>query len=331
MTTSVLYIGGTGEISQACVEEAVRAGQKVTVFNRGSRAEPLPEGVEHVVGDLKDDTAYAALADRRFDAVCQYLAFDPGAVQRDIDTFAGRCGQYVYISSASAYQKPCRDHVITEDTPLENPFWEYSRNKAACEKLLLEAHAAGTLPVTIVRPSHTHRTRFPGTFVGGDHWAWRIMQGKPVIAHGDGQALWTLTHSADYARAFVKLCGNDRALGEAFHITRDRGHTWHVIYAAMGRVLGQAPEVRHIASDVLVRYNPHWEGPLHGDKTNSVVFDNRKVSEAVGGWRCELSLDEGLERAGAFVKQRLADGYTPDAEQDALIDRIIADHEALGR
>jgi len=280
---------------------------------------------------MKDDKAYAAVADRRFDVVCQYLAFDTAAVQRDIDTFAGKCGQYIFVSSASAYQKPCRDYIITEDTPLDNPHWEYSRKKAACEKLLLEAHAAGTLPVTIVRPSHTHRTRFPGTFVGGDHWAWRIMHGKPVIAHGDGQALWTLTHSADYARAFVRLCGNPAALGEAFHITRDRGHTWDVIFAAIGDVLGKAPVVRHITSDLLVRYEPGWEGPLHGDKTNSVVFDNTKVSNAAGGWRCELSMEQGLALAGAFVKQRLGDGFTPNREQDALIDRIIAEHDGIGR
>ncbi len=328
--TKVLYIGGTGEISYACVQAAAAAGQQVAVFNRGQRDEPLPAGVEQITGDLNDDDAYAALAERGFDVVCQYVAFDLPRVERDLAVFAGKVKQYIFISSASAYQKPCRDHVITEDTPLDNPFWEYSRKKAAMEKRLLEAHAAGTLPVTIVRPSHTHRTRFPGTFVGGEHLAWRMLRDKPVILHGDGQSLWTVTHSEDYARAFIRLCGNERALGEAYHITRDRGHTWAVILAAMGRVLGVEPRVVHVASDTLVRYKPAWEGPLHGDKTNSVVFDNTKVSEAVGGWRCEITLEEGLQRAGTHVKRKLDEGWAPNAEEEALIDRIIAEHEQLG-
>jgi len=328
--TSALYIGGTGEISHACVHAAAAAGQQVAVFNRGRRDEPLPESVEQIIGDLSDEEAYAALAERGFDVVCQYLAFGLPRVERDIAIFGGKVKQYIFISSASAYQKPCRDHLITEDTPLENPFWEYSRKKAAMERRLLDAHAAGDLPVTIVRPSHTHRMRFPGTFISGDHLAWRMRRGKPIIVHGDGQSLWTVTHADDYAAAFIKLCGNDRALGEAYHITRDRGHTWDVIVAAMGRVLGVEPKTVHVASDVLVRYNPDWAGPLHGDKTNSVVFDNTKVRDAVGGWRCEIPLEEGLRRAGEHVKRRLDDGWSPDPDTDALIDRIITDHEALG-
>ncbi len=281
----VLYIGGTGEISYACLHEAVRAGQQVAVYNRGRSGAVLPDGVEQIVGDLNDDAAYAALGDRGFDVVCQYRVFGVEAAQRDIEVFAGKVKQYIFISSASAYQKPCRDHVITEDTPLENPFWEYSRKKAACETLLFAAHAAGTLPVTVVRPSHTHRTQFPGTFISGDHIAWRIVRGKPIIAHGDGQSLWTVTHAEDYARAFIKLCGLDTAVGQAYHITRDRGHTWDNILHAMGEAFGQQPDIRHVATDTLVRYKKAWEGPLLGDKTNSVVFDNTKVSAAVGGWR----------------------------------------------
>lgn len=328
--TKVLYIGGTGEISYACLHEAVRIGQHVTVYNRGSNREPLPEGVQQIVGDVNDDKAYDALAKRDFDVVCQYRLFGVEAAQRDIDMFAGHCGQFIFISSASAYQKPCRDYIITEETPLDNPFWEYSRKKAAIEKLMLAAHATGKLPVTIVRPSHTHRSRFPGTFMEGDHIAWRILRGKPVIVHGDGQSLWTVTHSQDYARAFVRLCGLKPALGEAYHITRDRAHTWDVLLHTIGDVIGKAPIIRHIASDALIRYQPQWAGPLHGDKTNSVVFDNSKVSSAVGGWRCELSMEQGLAMAGKFVKQRLEAGYTPNPESDALIDRIIAEHDALG-
>lgn len=327
---SVLYIGGTGEISRACVEAAAKAGQQVAVFNRGQRDEPLPKGVEQITGDLNDDDAYAALAGRGFDVVCQYLAFDLPRIERDIAVFGGKVRQYIFISSASAYQKPCRDHLITEDTPLENPFWEYSRKKAAIEARLLEAHAAGTLPATIVRPSHTHRTRLPGTFVGGDHLAWRMLRDKPIIIHGDGQSLWTLTHAEDYAQAFIRLCGNDKALGEAYHITRDRAHTWDVIIAAMGEALGVKPKVVHISSDTLVRFKPEWAGPLLGDKSNSVVFDNTKVSDAVGGWRCAIPLAEGIKRSAAHVKRRLDAGWAPKAEDDALLERILADYEKLG-
>jgi len=323
----VLYIGGTGEISYACCEATRDAGHQVFVYNRG-RSETAP-GVERIVGDVFDDDAYHALADRRFDAVCQFRVFHPDHARRDADVFAGKTGQYVFISSASAYQKPCRDHLITEDTPLENPFWGYSRDKAGCEAVLLDAHAKGRLPVTVVRPSHTHRRQFPGTFIDGDHLAWRLTAGKPVILHGDGQSLWTLTHADDFARAFVGLLGNPRALGEAYHITRDRAHTWDRIVAAIADCLGAAFDPVYVPSQTLVRYQPDWAGPLLGDKSNSVVFDNTRVRDAVGGWSCEITMEAGIARAAEHVRARLAD-YTPDAEVDALIDRILTDQRRLG-
>ncbi len=321
----VLYIGGSGEISFACVEAAVRAGQQVTVFNRGIRGEKLSSEVEQVVGDLNDDTAYAELASRGFDTVCQFLGFRTDAISRDIDTFAGRCGQYVFVSSASAYQKPWRSGTITERTPLENPFWEYSRLKAACENRLLEAHAAGRLPVTIVRPSHTYRRRFPGTCVPGIHMAWRILNDKPIIVHDDGESLWTLTHSNDFARAFAGLCGNEQALGEAFHITSDSARPWNEIVDLAGKALSHAPKVVHVPTDRLIEYSGHWRGPLKGDKSNSLVFDNSKLREAVGDWRCEVGLEEGFATVATIARNQLADGYTPDARLDALIDQIVAD------
>lgn len=322
----VLYIGGSGEISFACVEAAVNAGQEVSVFNRGVRGEVLPAGVEHIVGDIHDDAAYTKLASRHFDTICQFIALTPATVNRDIEIFAGNCGQYLFVSSASAYQKPCTVDVITEQTPLENPFWEYSRLKASCESLLLRAHSAGTLPVTIVRPSHTYRTRLPGTCIPGDHMAWRMLQGKAVPIHDDGESLWTLTHADDFARAFIALCDNKSALGEAFNITRDSAYTWNEIVANVASVLECSVEVAHIATDTLIGYRADWLGPLKGDKANSVVFDNSKVASVVGGWQCEIGLLEGLRSAAKITLNKLAQGYSPDAELDALIDRIVAEH-----
>ena len=323
--TRVLYIGGTGEISLACVEQAVAAGHHVSVFNRGNHTALLPEAVEVINGDLGDESSYLKLAKRKFDVVCQFLMFNPDAMQRDIEIFANQCEQYIFISSASAYEKPCRDPIITEATPLANPYWAYARKKAACEALLAKANASGTLAATIVRPSHTYRTRLPGTVIDGDHQAWRILQGKPVIVHGDGQSLWTLTHSADFARAFVRLCGNPKALGETFHITDSRAHTWDLILQLTADILGREAKILHVPTDNLVRYNADWSGPLRGDKSNSVVFDNAHIDVTVGGWQCEIPLREGLRLASMHVSKRLSSGYKPDPVIDELVDKILAE------
>ena len=326
--TRVLYVGGSGEISYACVEASVRAGHQVTVFNRGHSAERIPAKVEHVIGDFQDDALYAELASRKFDTVCQFIAYDSETVRRDINTFTGYCGQYVFISSASAYQKPWHEGVIKETTPLDNPFWEYSRNKADCERELIQAHSEGKLPSTIIRPSHTYRKRLPGTCFPGDHLAWRILHDKPIIVHDDGESLWTLTHADDFARAFVGLCGNDRALDEAFHITCETAWSWNEIVSLIGKVLDHPIQVIHVPTDRLIEYSDLWCGPLKGDKSNSVMFDNSKVRAAVGEWQCEVSLEEGMQKAATFTRDRLAQGYAPDERLDALIDRIIADTEA---
>ena len=240
----LLYIGGTGEISYACLRASVAAGHQCTVFNRGRDSEPLPPGVAHIVGDLANETQYAALGQNKFDVVCQFKAYTPDEAQRDIRVFGGRCGQFVFISTASAYQKPPAAWRITEATPLINPFWEYSRQKAEMERILLEAHGRSQLPVTVVRPSHTYRRNFPGTFVSGDDHAWRMLQGRPVIVQGDGQSLWTLTNARDFAALFVPLLGNPRTLGEAFHVMTDTAFTWEQIFRAIGRALGVRTEAR---------------------------------------------------------------------------------------
>lgn len=323
--TRILYIGGSGEISFACVEAAVKAGQEVTVFNRGTRSEGFPQEVEQIVGELSDDAAYKELASRNFDAVCQFIGLSTDTIQRDIEFFSGNCGHYLFISSASAYQKPWNGKVITEDVPLDNPFWEYSRMKADCEALLFEAHANTQLPVTVVRPSHTYRRRLPGTSFPGDHMAWRILNNKPIILHDDGESLWTLTHADDFARAFVKLCGNEKALGEAFHITHDKAQSWNRIVELVSEALDYPIEVVHVPTDTLIEYSEMWLGPIRGDKANSVVFDNSKVSEAVGGWQCEIGLPQGLAKAATFTRELIAQGYQPDERLDGLIDKVVAD------
>lgn len=321
----VLYVGGTGEISQACVLESLARGDEVTVLNRGQTEETLPAQVRQLTGDLNGDATYAAVAGERFDSVCQFFAFSPERVARDIEAFAGRTGQYVFISTASAYFKPIdRFERIREDhTPVANPFWEYSQKKTAMENALLDAHRAGRLPVTIVRPSHTYRRRLPSALGGGDWTARRMRAGQPVIVHGDGTSLWTLTHSSDFARPFARLLGNQQALGEAFHITGDGVHTWDEIFAAMGRALAVEPHIVHVTSDDLVRHDPTWKGPLHGDKSPSTLFDNSKVKGVAGDFPTRMGIDEGFASAAQHVSARLAQGAGVDEALDRKVDEIL--------
>jgi nucleoside-diphosphate-sugar epimerase len=319
----VLYIGGTGEISFDCIHESVRLGHDVTVFNRGHHNEGLPAACRFLKGDVEDDAAYGRLAAEGFDAVCQFRLFRPAAIDRDLALFAGHCGQYVFISSASAYRKPVRGLPITEAMPLENPYWQYSRDKAEMEARL---GAQDMLPYTIVRPSHTYRARMPTPM--GTIEVSRMLRGKPVVLHGDGESLWTVTHAEDFARPFARLLGNPGALGEVFHITGDRTWSWNEIFEAIAAALsvGRWTPV-HVASDTLVRYNREWEGPLHGDKSASVRFDNRKVKAVVGEFDCPIDPWHGM--------QMVADRYPPSADDfdpvlDQLLDRIVADQARLG-
>ena len=314
----VLYIGGTGEISFDCIHESVRLGHEVAVYNRGRNNAGLPASCRLIIGDVDDDASYGALAAENFDVICQFRLFTPEALRRDLEVFAGRCGQYVFISSASAYRKPVRGLPITEATPLGNPHWAYSRAKADMEALL---RAQDELPYTIVRPSHTYRTRMPAP-LGGE--VSRLLRGKPVVIHGDGESLWTVTHAQDFARPFARLLGNRGALGEAFHITNDRQWSWNEIFDAIAAALGiPSYAVVHVASDTLVRYRREWEGPLLGDKSASVIFDNGKVKSVVGAFDCPIDPWEGM--------RMVAEGYPPRADAfdpslDALFDRIVADH-----
>jgi len=322
----VLYIGGTGQISFDCVHESVRAGHEVYVFNRGNSNAGLPDppAVTYLTGDMHDDAAYRPLADHHVDVVCQFRVFKPEQLERDLDIFRGHCGRYVFISSASAYRKPMTHHVITEDVPLDNPFWPYSAAKAACEAILAGQDA---LPYTIVRPSHTSRTKFTTAFGSGDRWAKRMREGKPVVVPGDGTNLWTITRGEDFAPPFVKLLTVEAAVGQAYHLTSDNAYMWDVIYRAIAAALGVEAELVHVPTDTLVRYEPSWEGPLKGDKAYSVVFDNTKIKSVVGDFACPTTLDEFCQRCAAHFD---ADTVRLDPEEEALVDRIVADQRALG-
>ncbi|MEV4736266.1 MULTISPECIES: NAD-dependent epimerase/dehydratase family protein [unclassified Microbacterium] len=279
--TSVLFIGGTGIISSAASEFAARRGMEVTMLNRGrSRREPA-DGIEVLTADASDaDAVDAALAGREFDVVVDMIAFTPAQVQRDIDRFEGRTGQYVFISSASAYQKPVAHLPITESTPLRNPFWQYSRDKIACEDLLTAAYRDRGFPMTVVRPSHTYDKWTIPAF-GGWTAIDRIRRGEEIVVHGDGTSLWTLTHSSDFAVGFVGLLGNPLAFGDTFQITSDFVYTWNEIYGMLGRAAGAEPRIRYATSAAIEEAVPERAGQLTGDMAHSVVFDNSKIRRLV--------------------------------------------------
>jgi len=332
MSLDVLFIGGSGEISQACVEEALASGHKVTVFNRAkTEVDRLPKTATRLVGDCYDPASTAQLKGKRFDVVCQFMAFRPEHVQADIQLFAGATGQYVFISSASAYQKPARHYVISEArTPLDNPYWEYSRNKKACEELLL---SQAKLPFTIVRPSHTVRTRVPLQIGDRLRGLRRMLAGKPVIVAGDGKTPWTLTRSKDFAVPFVKLFGASKALSDYFHICNDKAFTWDQIHDAIAGGLGVAAHHAHVPTDTLVRYNPAWEGPLRGDKSWTALFDNSKVKSVAGDYFCADNIDEILAEPIAAAKRDLSTTPAPAPaadDEDALMDRIVEAQARLG-
>jgi nucleoside-diphosphate-sugar epimerase len=323
----VLFVGGTGQISFDCVHESVRVGHDVWVFNRGNSNAGLPETVSFIVGDFDDDAVYGQIAGMGFDVICQFRVFTPEQMQRDVQLLAEHVGQYIFISSASAYQKPAPHYVITEEMPLLNPFAAYSRDKTACERVLREQDA---LAYTIVRPSHTSRTKFTTAMGEGDLAASRMLRGKPIVVPGDGTSLWTITRAVDFAPPFVRLFGRSEAMGEAFHLTSPNAYDWNHIYAAIGKSLGCQPDLVHVPSDTLVKYNPEWQGALLGDKTYSVLFDNSKIKAVVGEFDCNPSLDDFMAALAADFLGRGGDKEPVDAATDALYDRIAADQRALG-
>ena len=329
-----LFIGGTGTISMAITRQlAENPDWELYLLNRGTRAQELPEGVKTITADINNEQQVAeAIRDINFDCVCDFIAFVPGQLERDYRLFAGKTKQFMFISSASAYQKPLSDYKITESTPLANPYWEYSRNKIACEEYLMKQYREQGFPITIIRPSHTYDERNVPVGAHGDKGSWqvlkRMMDGKPVIIQGDGTSLWTITHNSDFAKAFIGLMGNVHAIGEAYHITTDESVTWNQIYAIIADELGVALKPYYVPSDFLDEVGKYdYRGGLIGDKSNTVVFDNNKVKRAVPGFTCTLRADQGLRKT---VRHMLA---TPELQQedpefDQWCDKIIAALEA---
>jgi nucleoside-diphosphate-sugar epimerase len=323
-TLKVLFIGGSGIISSASAALAVERGIELHVLNRGaSTTRPLPEGAVVHRGDISDTgSAREALGSEEFDAVVDWVAFTPDHVRARTDLFRGRTGQYVFISSASAYQTPASRLPITESTPLRNPFWQYSRDKIACEDLLVGLYREEGYPVTTIRPSHTYdRTLVP--FDGGWTVVERMRQGKPVVVHGDGTSLWTLTHHADFARGFVPLLGHPRTLGEAFQITSDDVLTWDQIARALAAAAGTGdPELVHVPSDAIAAEDPTWGAGLLGDKAHSAVFDNSKLRSVVPEYRATIPFEQGAREIVAWYDADSARRQV-DASMDALMDRLV--------
>ena len=303
----ILLIGGTGTISMAVTRLLAKEGHDVILLNRGGRSEELPEGVKVIKCDISDEEdAAKKLEGMSFDCVGEFIGFVPEQVERDFRLFGGRTKQYIYISSASAYQKPPTDCVITESTPLANPYWEYSRNKIACEEYLMERYRRDGFPVTIVRPSHTYDERSVPLGVHGRNGSWqvvkRIMEGKPVIIHGDGTSLWTITHNSDFAKAYAGLVGNIHAIGQAFHITSDESVTWNQIYSIIADELGTELKACHVSSEWLSAVSDYdLEGSLTGDKACSVIFDNSKIKRAVPSFRATVRADQGIRAAIRYI------------------------------
>lgn len=316
---TALFIGGNGIISSACSTLAIERGFDLTLLNRGVDTTRRPIlGARSIVGDA-NSLHELNLGD--YDVVVNFRSFLPASVEKDIDLFTGKTGQYVYISSASAYQKPVARLPITESTPLHNPFWQYSRDKAASERVLLDASNNG-FPATIVRPSHTYdRTLIP--LEGGWTQIDRMLRGEPVVVHGDGTSFWTLTHNTDFALGFVGLLNNPRAIGDIFHITSDEALPWDAIAHMLADAAGVTPEIVHVASETIARTIPEWGPGLLGDKAHSVIFDNTKLRSVVPEFVATTPFWRG---AREIVEWHLASParQTVSAELNAQLDALVA-------
>lgn len=326
MSLNVLFIGGTGTISSACVQRAVERGMQLCLLNRGQSRRSVPPGVEILRGDIRNkDAVQKALGSRMFDAVVDWIAFTPDHIEMDLELFRGRTSQYVFISSASVYQTPPASLPVTESTPLRNPFWAYSRAKIACEDRLIKAYREENFPITIVRPSHTYdRTLFP--MHGQYTILHRMRAGKKVIVHGDGASLWTLTHHRDFAKGFVGLLGLPQAIGETFHITSDEVLTWNQIFEIVAHAAGVQPRIVHIPSEFIAAFDPDWGASLLGDKTHSMIFDNTKIKRFVPDYVATIPFARGAEEVVNWFDANPAKKVVNE-ETDRLIDKIIAAYE----
>ncbi len=322
----VLFIGGTGVISSACSELAVSRGIELYHLNRGkSSAIRKIEGVKTIHADIRNPhEARQALKGHQFDAVVDWIAFTPDHITNDIDLFSGITKQFVFISSASAYQTPPAELPVTEETPLDNPFWEYSRNKIACENLLLEENKKHGFPITIVRPSHTYdKTQVP--IEGGYTALHRMKQGLPVIVHGDGTSIWTLTNHRDFAVGLVGLLGNLNALGEAFHITSDEWLSWNSIFLTLASAMNVKPRLVHIPSEIIAKYDKETGDSLLGDKAHSMIFDNSKIRKAVPDFNPRIPFSEGAKEIVKWHEEH-AGRLKTDDRINHYMDKLICDY-----
>lgn len=326
----ILFIGGTGTISSAITQQLATTEHELWLLNRGNRKSEVPGNVKQIIADINDEEeVLRQLGDMRFDAVCDFIGFVPAQVERDFRLFAGRTRQYIYISSASAYNKPARSYVINEGTTLANPHWQYSRDKIACEELLLKHYREDGFPVTIIRPSHTYCERSVPTSVHGPKGSWqvlkRMMEGKQVIVHGDGSSLWTMTWNGDFAKGFIGLLGNPHAIGEVFQIMSDESLTWNQIYQTVADALGVEYKPYYVSSEFLAAVAPaeyDLEGNLTGDKAVTVVFDCSKLKRTVPGFQATTRFDEGARRCVNYILAH-PELQEEDPAFDAWCDRVI--------
>lgn len=332
----VLFIGGTGTISAAISRKLLTEGHDLYLVNRGSRNECVGNhpNLHSIICDVNDEEALkAAIGDMKFDSVCDFIGFVPEQVERDYRVFKGHTNQYMYISSASAYAKPCSSYIITEGTALANKYWEYSRNKIACEDFLMKKFREEGFPVTIIRPSHTYDERKVPMGAHGKKGSYqiikRMMEGKQVIVHGDGTSLWHMTFNEDFAKGFVGLINNPHAIGEAFQITNDETLTWNQIYETIARKLGVEFKPYYVASSYLADISDFdFYGGLLGDKSNSVVFDNAKLKKAVPGLNMNISFEEGISRTIDYIMSH-PECQIEDPEYDEFCDKLIEGLEDL--
>ncbi len=332
-----LFIGGTGTISSAITRQlAEDSSWELYLLNRGTRNKDLPPGVHVIEADIHQEAEVAKkLEGYTFDVVADFIAFEPAQLECDVRLFAGKTKQFIFISSASAYQTPLSDYRITEGTPLSNPYWAYSRNKIACEEYLMKEYRENGFPITIVRPSHTYDERSIPLGVHGNKGSWQVAQrmllNKPVLIHGDGSSLWTLTHNSDFAKGFIGLMGNIHAIGESVHITSDESVTWNQIYEIIADALGVKLNAVHVASEFLAENGPYdFRGGLLGDKANTVVFDNSKLKRLVPGFTATVRVDQGIRQT---VEHILAhpELQVADPEFDAWCDRVVGAMEAAAK
>jgi nucleoside-diphosphate-sugar epimerase len=335
MRREALFIGGTGTISMAITRSlAKNEGWHLTLLNRGNRKADIPDEVDVINVDINDEAAAAkVLEGKNFDTVCDFIGFVPSQLERDYRLFKGKVKQFMYISSASAYGKPVADYRITEGTALANPYWEYSRNKIACEDFLMKKFREEGFPVTIIRPSHTYDERSIPMGVHGSKGSFqvikRMMEGKPVIVHGDGTSLWTMTFNEDFAKGFIGLMGNPHTIGEAFQITNDESLTWNQIFKTIADALNVEYKPYYVSSHFLAKVGRKYdlEGGLIGDKANSVVFDNTKLKKAVPGFAPSIRFEEGVRRCLDYILSH-PECQVEDPEFDEWCDSII---EALNK